>query len=107
MEDAVLDGLHPATDRHSVIAQQPLDIFELELRAEVLAEAAPQLFKNPACALNVDFAGHLHGRVVAVIATAQGTAKRIGFLPSAPWSEPPGLAVRSGAHHALLLHRLR
>src|SRR5262249_37629219 len=44
--------------------------------------------------------------VVAVVATAQRPAERIGLLLRARRSEPAGLAVGTGPHHALLLHRL-
>ena len=44
--------------------QQPLDVVELELRAEVLAEAAAQLLKNAARTLNVDFARHLYRGII-------------------------------------------
>src|SRR5258708_11365836 len=88
------------------IPQQPLDIFELELRAEVLAEAPAQFFQNAPRALHVNLARHLDGGVVTVVAPAQGSAERIGLLLGAPQPEPAGLAVRSGTQHALLPHRL-
>src|SRR5215813_14996432 len=88
------------------ISQQPLDVFELELRAEVLAEAPAQFFQNAPRALHVDLARHLDRRVVAVVAPAQGPAERVGLLLGAWRPEPAGLAVRAGAQHALLLHRL-
>src|SRR5262249_27730725 len=88
------------------ISQQPLDVFELELRAEVLAEAPAQFFQNAPRALHVDLARHLDRRVVAVVAPTQGPAERVGLLLG-PWRpEPAGLAVRAGTQHALLLHRL-
>src|SRR4029450_10753066 len=62
------------------ISQQPLDIFELELRAEVLAEAPAQFFQNAPRALHVDLARHLDRGVVAVVAPAQGPAERAGVL---------------------------
>src|SRR5215831_812878 len=85
------------------ISQQPLDVFELELRAEVLAEAPAQFFQNAPRALHVDLARHLDRRVVAVVAPAQGPAERVGLLLGA-WRPEP--AVRAGTQHALLLHRL-
>src|SRR5262245_1932014 len=88
------------------IPQQPLDVVELELGAEVLAEAPAQFFQNAPRALHVDLAWHLDRRVVAVVAPAQGPAERIGILLGARPPEPTGLAVRAGAQHALLLHRL-
>src|SRR6478736_9817100 len=88
------------------VAQQPLDIFELELRAEILAEAPAQFLENAPCALHVNLARYLDRGVVAVIAPAQWPAKRIGLLLGARRSKPAGLAVGTGAHHALLLHRL-
>src|SRR5215472_3005276 len=57
-------------------------------------------------ALHVDLARHLDRGVVAVVAPAQGPAERVGLLLG-PWRpEPAGPAVRAGAQHALLLHRL-
>ena len=86
------------------IAQQPFDIVELELRAEVLAEAAPQLLKNAARTLNVDFARHLYRGIIAIVATAQRTAQRVSLLLRARASKPTGLAVGFGPYHPLLLH---
>src|SRR5207249_49959 len=89
--------------------QQPLDIFELELRAEAFAEAAAQFFEDAPRALHVDLARHLHRNVVAVVAAAQRAAERVGLLLGARPAELAGLA-RAGAHlglSALLLHRLR
>ena len=84
--------------------QQPLDVVELELRAEVLAEAAPQLLQNAARTLNVDFARHLYSGIIAIVATAQRTAERVRFLLRARGSNPTGVAVGSRPYHALLLH---
>src|SRR5215471_13018860 len=88
------------------IPQQPLDVVELELRAEVLAEAPAQFFQNAARALHVDFARHLDRGVVAVLTPAQGSPERIGLLLGARPPEPAGLAIRARTQHALLLHRL-
>src|SRR6476469_8661417 len=88
------------------VAQQPLDIFELELRAEILAEAPAQLLENAPRPLYVDLPRHLDRGVVAVVAPAQRPSKRVGFLLGTRRAEPPGLAVGAGTHHALLLHRL-
>src|SRR5205823_4567416 len=88
------------------IPQQPLDIFELKLRAEVLAETPAQLLENAPRALHVDLARHLDRGVVAVVAPAQGPAERIGLLLRARRPEPAGPVVRPGPLHALLLHRL-
>src|SRR5712692_4390478 len=90
-----------------IIPQQPLDVVELELRAEALAEAAAQLLEDAARALHVDLARHLDRGVVAVVAPAQRPAERIGLLLRPRRPEPAGPAVGAGAHHALLLHRLR
>src|SRR2546430_3525938 len=87
----------------SEILQQPLDVVELELRAEALAEAPAQLFEDAARALHVDLARHLDGGVVPVVAPAQGTAERIGVLIGARLPGAAGLA-RTGTH--LLLHHL-
>src|SRR5437660_4415125 len=88
------------------IPQQPLDVFELELRAEVLAEAPAQFFQNAPRALHVDLARHLDRGVVAVLAPPQGPPERVGLLLGARPREPAGLAIRAGTQHALLLHRL-
>src|SRR2546430_10475084 len=62
--------LHPGYG-FSEIVEQPLDVVELELPAEALAEAPAWLLEDAARALHVDLARHLHGGVVAVIAPAQ------------------------------------
>src|SRR5437660_6540421 len=90
-----------------LILQQALDVVELELRPECLAEAAAQLLEDAARPLGVDLARHLDGGVVAVIAPAQRPAERVGVLLRAWRPEPAGLAVGAGPHHALLLHGLR
>ena len=66
--------------RCSIILEQALDVVELELRAERLAEAAAKFLEDAAGTLGVDFARHLHGGVVAVIAPAQRPAQWVGFL---------------------------
>src|SRR5215831_387121 len=88
------------------IPQQPLDVVELELRAEAFAEAPAQFFQNAPRALHVDLARHLDRGVVAVLAPAQGPPERVGLLLGARRPEPVGLSVRAGTQHALLLHRL-
>src|SRR5258708_30779426 len=88
------------------IPQQPLDIFELELRTEVLAEAPAQFLENAPRALHIDLARHLDRSIVAVVAPAQGPAERVGLLLGARQPEPAALAVRAGTQHPLLLHRL-
>src|SRR5262245_13764793 len=88
----------------SEVLQQPLDVVELELRAEGFAEAAAQLFQDAAGALHVDLARHLDGGVVAVVAPAQRTAERIGLLLRARRPGAARLAVGAGA--LLLLHHL-
>src|SRR4029079_5940054 len=55
---------------------------------------------------HVDLARHFHGVVVAVFASAQRTAERIGFLLRARRPHAAG-ASRSGPLPHLLLHRLR
>src|SRR5215467_12997086 len=90
----------------SEIPQQSLDILQLELRTEVLAEAPPQFFENATRALHVNLAGHLDRGVVAIVAPAQGPAQRVGLLLGTSRPEPAGRAVRTGTQHALLLHRL-
>src|SRR6266446_6715277 len=97
---------HRRARQNLEIPQQPLDVVELELRAEVLAEAPAQFFQNAPRALHVDLARHLDRGVVAVLTPAQGPPERIGLLLGAWRPEPAGLAVRAGAQHALLLHRL-
>src|SRR5260370_36905523 len=96
---------HRGARQNLEIPQQPLDVVELELRAEVLAEAPAQFFQNAPRALHVDLARYLDRGVVAVFTPAQGP-ERIGLLLGARRPEPAGLAVRAGAQHALLLHRL-
>src|SRR6476646_874667 len=85
---------HPGARQNLEIPQQPLDVVELELRAEVLAEAPAQFFQDAPRALHVDLARHLDRSVVAVFTPAQGPP------------EPAGLTVRAVTQHALLLHRL-
>ena len=89
-----------------IILQEPLDVVELLLRAQHVAEAAAQLLDDAACALGVDLARHLHRVVVAVFAPAQRTAKRIGVLVRARLAEPAAAAGTGTLSH-LLLHRLR
>src|SRR2546430_9430608 len=88
------------------IPQQPLDIFERKLRAEVLAETPAQLLENAPRALHGDLARRLDRGGVAVVAPAQGPAKWVGVLLLARRPAPAGLAVRPGTQHPLLLHRL-
>src|SRR5262249_3755451 len=78
----------------------------LELRTEVLAEAAPQLLEDAPRALHVDLARYLHGDVVAVVAAAQRATERIGLLVGA-WLPHSARLAGSRTHHALLLHLLR
>src|SRR5262249_51936556 len=92
---------------NSIIAQQPLDIFELELRSESLAEAAAQLLENSPRTLHVDVARHLYRGVVAIVSSAQRASQRVGLVLGACRPKPAGLAIGAGADHALLLHRLR
>ncbi len=58
--------------------------------------------------MRVDFAGHLDGDVIAIVATAQRPAKRIGLLLGAGLAIPSGPATLLALprHHALLLHLL-
>src|SRR5438552_2541019 len=96
--------------RRSEALQQPLDIFELQLRAEVLAEAPAQLFQDAARALHVDLARHLDGDVVAVVTPAQRPSERVGLLLGTRLAKLPRPAAGTWAHLALplpLLHRLR
>jgi hypothetical protein len=65
------------TPRRSIILQEPLDVVELLLRAQHVAEAAAQFFDDAARALRVDFARHFHGVVVAVFAPAILSSKSI------------------------------
>src|SRR5437660_8263888 len=91
-----------------LILQQALDVVELELRPECLAEAAAQLLEDAACPLGVDLARHLDGGVVAVIAPAQRPAERVGvLLGPLPWAETTGLAVGPLPLAHLLLELLR
>src|SRR5438874_4076577 len=90
----------------SIVFQQPLDVIEFELRAEVLAETLAQLLENAACALHVDLARHLDRGVVAIVAPAQRTAERIGVLAGARRTGAARIAGPLTLPH-LLLHRLR
>src|SRR5207342_1685443 len=89
-----------------IILQEPLDVVELLLRTQHVAEAAAQLLDDAACALDVDLVRHLHRVVVAVFAPAQRTAERIGVLLRARRPHPAG-ASRARTLPHLLLHRLR
>ena len=75
-----------------IILQEPLDVVELLLRTQHVAEAAAQLLDDAACPLDVDLARHLHRVVIAVFAPAQRTAKRIGVLLRARLAEPAAAA---------------
>src|SRR5262249_42998032 len=86
------------------IPQQPLDVIQLDLRTEGVAEPPAQFFENAARALNVDFTRHLHGRIVAVLVSAHWSAERIGVLLGARRSGAPGLPR---AHAWTRLHLLR
>src|SRR5450755_459208 len=86
----------------SIILEHALDVVELELRAERLAEAAAQLLEDAAGTLGVDFARHLHGGVVAVVAPAQRPAQRIGLLLRARRAHAAGLAGAGPLAHLLL-----
>src|SRR4030081_3439418 len=77
----------------SVIPQQPLEVFELELRAEALAEAAAQLLEDAARAVHVDLPPHLDRGGVGAVAPARRPAERIGLLLRPRRPEPTGLAV--------------
>ncbi len=54
----------------SIILEQPLDIVELFLRAQHVAEAAAQFLDDAAGALHVDLARDFHSDVVAIVAAA-------------------------------------
>ena len=99
-------GSRCVRSRCLIILQEPLDVVELLLRTQHVAEAAAQLLDDAACALDVDFARHLHRVVVAVFAPAHRTAKRIGVLLRA-WLAEPAAAAGTGTLSHLLLHRLR
>ena len=90
----------------SIILQQPLDVFELFLRAGEIAETPAQLLDDAARTLHVDLARHSHRGVVAVVAPTQRPAERIGLLLRARLAETAGPARAGPAPH-LLLHGLR
>src|ERR1700675_4380339 len=94
----------PEIARRSIILEQALDVVELELRAERLAEAAAQFFEDAAGALGGDFAPHPHRGVVAVIASTQRPAERVGVLLRAGRAHAAGTAV--GALALLPAHLL-
>ena len=83
-----------------------LDVVELLLRAQHVAEAAAQFFDDAARALHVNLAGHFDRVVVAVLAPMQWTAERVGLLLRARLAEPAAAAGTETLSH-LLLHRLR
>ena len=104
---AVSDALASKKQRRELeILEQPLDVVELELRPQRIGKAPAQLFQNAARALHVDLARHLDRDVVAIVASAQRTAERIGVAVGARLAVAAGLA---GAARALLtlLHLLR
>src|SRR5580704_10072879 len=70
-----------------IILQEPLDVVELLLRTQHVAEAAAQFFDDAARALHVDLAGYFDRVVVAVVAPAQRTAERVGVLLRARLAE--------------------
>src|SRR5215475_3912577 len=86
------------------IPQQALDIIQLDLRAERVAEAPAQFLENAARALHVDFARHFHGRVVAVFVPAQRPAQRVSVLLGA---RGPGASGLPRPHAGSGLHLLR
>src|SRR4029453_434997 len=91
-----------AVFRRLEIPEQPLDIVELELRAEGLAEEPAQFLEDAPRALHVDLARHLDRGVVAVVAPPQGPAERGGLLLGAGRPEPAGPAGGAGGPPALL-----
>src|SRR5215510_14701206 len=96
-----------SSGRSEPAVQQPLDVVELELRTEALAEAAAQLFQDSPRALHVDLTRHLDRRVVAVVTPAQWPAERVGLVVGARLTHPAaGLTGAGARHHALLLHLL-
>src|SRR5258708_2313592 len=84
-------------NRLSIVLQQAFDVVELELGPERLAEATAKFLDDAACALGVDLARHLDGGVVAVVASAQRTAERVGVLLGARRTKATGLTVRAGS----------
>src|SRR5215510_2974515 len=97
-----------SSGRSEPAVQQPLDVVELELRPEALAEAAAQLFQDAPRTLHVDLARHLDRRVVAVVAPAQWPAERVGLVVGARLTHASaGLTGAGARHHTLLLHLLR
>src|ERR1700730_4739537 len=93
--------------RESIILQQPLDVIDLDLRAQRMAEPPPQLLENAARALHIDLTRYLDAAVAIQAAVAIGIAvapERVGVVGARP-------AVAAGRpiaqHHALLLQRLR
>ena len=103
---APVRGSRSVRSRCLIILQKPLDVVELLLRAQHVAETAAQFFDDAAGTRHVDLARYFHRAVVAVFAPAQRTAERIGVLLRARLAEPAG-ASRAGTLPHLLLHRLR
>src|SRR5262249_29146413 len=85
----------------SIILQQALDVVELELRPQGVAEAAPQFLEDAARALHVGLERDLDGRVV-VVAPAQRPAERIGVLLCPRLALPAGLPRSLALAHLLL-----
>src|ERR1700733_8308011 len=77
----------------SIILEQPLDIFELFLRAQRIAETAPQLFDDAAGGRPPDLSPPPHAEIV-------------GGAPGRRGAEPP-VRTRAVTLSHLLLHRLR
>src|SRR5205085_4853078 len=88
----------------SELAQQALDVIELELRPLRIGETPPQLIENATRALHIDLARDLHGEIVAEVVTSHRPPERVGVLLCAGRTIPAGL-TRSAARP--LLHLLR
>ena len=92
--------------RRSVILQQPLDVIELDLRAQRIAEPTAQFLEDTAHPLNVDLVGDLHRGIVGKFTPAQRTAQRI-VLVAAALLPPRALAGAVALAVAVaLLHRV-
>ena len=103
---APVRGSRCVRSRCLIILQEPLDVVELLLRTQHVAEAVAQFLDDAARALHVDLAGYFDRVVVAVVAPAQRTAERVGVLLRARLAEPAAAAGTGTLSH-LLLHRLR
>src|ERR1700680_4018342 len=66
-----------ASFRDLIILQQPLDVFEFDLRTLRIGQPAAEFFQNAANPLHIDLAGNLDRQIVAEFAPMQRPPQRI------------------------------